>query len=55
VWTYAIGVIIRLVLAGVVFLVLSQLGLTALLFGLAGFLLARWHLLARLGGICHEE
>jgi F1F0 ATPase subunit 2 len=46
--------ILRLVVAALGFFALSQFGVEALLMGLAGFWLARWHLLRRLGGICHE-
>jgi F1F0 ATPase subunit 2 len=48
------GRIVRLVVAGVGFFALSQLGAEAVIIGLAGFWLTRWHLLRRLGGIGYE-
>jgi len=46
--------IVRLVLAGFGFFALTRFGVEAVVVGLAGFWLARCHLLYRLGSLSHE-
>lgn len=48
------GRIVRLVFSGLGFFALSRFGVMAVVVGLAGFWMARCHLLYRLGGISHE-
>jgi F1F0 ATPase subunit 2 len=48
------GRIVRISVAGLGFLALSQFGGQVVVVGLTGFWFARWHLLRRLGGV-HDD